>query len=81
MSDEPDVVTVKDGDIYHIESSGVTRGINAIPFHWVNRNTGKSVFPSPMLALGQRNLEFRRAEAEKAGYEFNVCSGPECPHH
>lgn len=81
MSDEPDIVTAEGGEIHHIEPTGVSRGINAIPFHWINRKTGKSVFPSAMFALGNRNLEFRRAEAEKAGYEFNVCSGPDCPHH
>ena len=70
----------KSGDIHHIQESGVTRGLDTIPFHWVNRQTGRSAFPSAMLALGRRNLEFRRAEADKAGYDFVEC-GDNCPHH
>lgn len=69
MSDneESDIIDVNDGKVTHIESSGVTSGINMIPFHWMNRQTNKAI-PMTMYALGKRNLEFRRAEATKAGY-------------
>ena len=69
------------GNPQHVDDEGVTQGIRSIPFHWVNRETGKSVFPSSMYALGRRNLEFRRSEAEKAGYNFVECAGKDCPHH
>lgn len=70
----------EEGNLNHIQESGVSRGLDAVPFHWVNRQTGKSPLPEPFYALGRRNLEFRRAEAEKAGYDFVEC-GENCPHH
>lgn len=70
-----------DGQPYHMGSEGVTKGFDMRPFHWVNKETGKAVPMGTMYALGKRNLEFRRAEAEKAGYGFSECVGDNCPHH
>jgi hypothetical protein len=67
----PTTVHMEDGQPYTLDSEGVTKGIQMIPFHWRNRQTGKPV-PVTFFALGKRNLEFRRAEAEKAGYEFVI---------
>lgn len=71
----------KEGNLYHMQESGVSRGLDVVPFHWVNRETKKAVPMGTLYALGRRNLEFRRAEAEKAGYDFAECPGEGCPHH
>lgn len=65
----PTVVHMEDGQPYTMDTEGVTKGIEMIPFHYKNRTTGKAV-PQTFFALGKRNLAFRRAEAEKMGYEF-----------
>lgn len=74
-----DIIDVSDKGINTISSEGVTPGIPMSGFHWVNRSTGKDVM-GRMMALGKRNMEFRRAEAEKSGYDFLECPGSECPH-
>jgi len=85
VSNDPDIVDVnKEGEVHTISSSGVSRGLDMIPFHWLSRNPqkmGKATTPEPFYALGRRNLEFRRAEAQKAGFDFVECTGDECPHH
>ena len=70
----------KEGNLYHMQESGVSKGLDVTPFHWVSRETGKSLLPEPFYALGRRNLEFRRAEADKAGVDLVEC-GENCPHH
>ena len=72
MPDEnsPDIIDIgSDGKITHIDSQGVSQGINMIPFHWRSRETGKPI-AATMYALGYNNLEFRRQEADRHGYDL-----------
>jgi hypothetical protein len=78
-NEEPDIVDAQDGEIYTLSPEGVSKGM--IPFHFLDRKTGTTSIKEPFMALGRRNLEFRRAEAEKAGFDFTECSGEGCPHH
>lgn len=81
MPDNGDIVEVgEDGSVHHIESSGITAGLNMIPFHHILRTTGKPSKAGMMWALGNRNLEFRREEASQAGYDIQPCTGTDCPH-
>lgn len=70
QDDAPTTIHMENGKPYTLEPEGVTSGLNFIQFHWRNRTTGKT--HGPFTALGRRNLAFRKAEAEKAGYEFVV---------
>lgn len=72
MTDEnkPDIIDIgADGKITHIDSQGVSQGVNMIPFHWRSRATGKPI-AATMYALGANNLEYRRAEADRHGYDL-----------
>lgn len=79
MSKDPEVIDVNaQGGAHHLGDDGVTSGINYRGFHWRNPKSGW--VSEPLTALGARNLEFRREEATKNGYEFLEC-GENCPHH
>lgn len=66
----PDILDIgADGKVTHIDSQGVSQGLNMLPFHWRSRSTGKPI-AATMYALGTNNLEFRRAEADRHGYDL-----------
>ena len=64
--------------LYSMDKEGVRQGIDFRTFYFKSRQNGKMV--GPFTALGKRNLEFRRAEAEKANFDFHECPGGECTH-
>ena len=67
---KPDIIDIgADGKVTHIDSQGVSQGLNMVPFHWRSRSTGKPI-AATMYALGANNLEFRRAEADRHGYDL-----------
>ena len=67
---KPDIIDIgADGKVTHIDSQGVSQGLNMLPFHWRSRSTGKPI-AATMYALGANNLEFRRAEADRHGYDL-----------
>lgn len=66
--DDPDTIDIgADGKVTHIDSQGVSQGLNFIPFHWRSSSTGKPI-AATMYALGANNLEYRRQEAARHGY-------------
>lgn len=78
MSDE-EIINVDKGKIHTISAEGVTSGVNFRGYHVLsNKNDGQHLMYG--MALGPRNLEFRRAEAEKEGMRFEPCVGLDCPH-
>lgn len=64
--------------LYSMNKEGVRQGLDSRTFYYKSRQNGKMV--GPFTALGKRNLEFRRAEAEKANFDFHECPGGECTH-
>lgn len=78
-NEEPDVVNVGEDGVHTLSSEGVTSGIDFRGYHVLsNIHQGKHLMYG--MALGPRNLEFRRAEAEKGGWRFEPCIGLDCPH-
>lgn len=72
MQEEPETINVSDKGFHTISSEGVTEGLpETYRFSWVHPHTGKE-FLRGSYAIGRRNLEFRRAEAEKNGYIFKI---------
>lgn len=80
MADNDDTTSVhfQDGKPYSMSKEGVEEGLGARTFYYKSRQTGKMV--GPFMGLGKRNMEFRRAEAEKAGFDFHECPGGTCKH-
>ena len=68
--DDPDTIDIgADGKVTHIDSQGVSQGLNFVPFYWRSRSTGKPI-AATMYALGANNLEYRRQEADRHGYDL-----------
>ena len=78
-NEEPDQIHVGEDGVHTLSSEGVTSGADFRGFHVISNKPGnKHLFYG--MALGPRNLEFRRAEAEKGGFRFEACVGLDCPH-
>jgi hypothetical protein len=72
MQDETEHIVSSDKGFHTLSSEGVTPGFpKTYRFSWIHPKTGQEVIKSAY-AIGPRNLEFRRAEAEKSGYIFKV---------
>ena len=78
MAKDPMNIHMEGDQPYSMSSEGVEKGTGMRTFYFKSRQTGKMM--GPFSALGRRNLEFRRAEAEKGGYEFHECEGGACAH-
>ena len=73
-----EVTEVSDKGVHTLSSEGVTKGFPFKGFHWRNPSTGWT--SERFTAMGQRNLEFRRAEAQKNDFDFVECHDKECKH-
>lgn len=72
MQEEPEIIDVSEKGFTTLSSEGVTPGFpKTYRFSWLHPKTGEAIIKSAY-AIGKRNLEFRRAEAEKSGYVFKV---------
>jgi len=77
MGSGEEVIDLSDKGVHTIDESGVRSGLNMIPFHWEMKSGNQH---GPFFALGKRNLEFRRSEAETAGASLVSCDDGNCNH-
>lgn len=79
VKDNEQIINVGDDGVHTLSSEGVTSGIDFSGYHVIsNKHKDKHLMYG--MALGPRNMEFRRAEAEKEGMRFEPCVGLDCPH-